>query len=388
MEAQSGDESFRGGRSVAGPLMNQPSPHVSPLPLGGFLVVFIALTIGFLAGSLAGLGFTALVSGILSASVAYAAYGHQTQIAIVRSLYFAGFFVILGCLIVLTTGIPWLAALAMALIAFAGSLLSATPPLGLSAALLSSTGYLLLAGFAVLFMKDQGVNIPLMLFALGIGAISGIALTALLSFALSRSPQRSTPAAAQTISLHSIWTNAWQAVRELRRAPRDGLRRALALGVAMFIFQSIPAHDGYLLLITTAIVLPVYGRVALLTVGSRLLGAFMAIGIALIVPFLLPRTLVTVIAILVIAYAIGTALRSTTNSLAATCIAFLLLIGAPGAEIGIYAGWRLIDAAGGFIIAWLFGYVLWPKQALMITPIPASLHHECESVRLVLNERS
>lgn len=367
--------------------MNHSSPHVSVLPLGGFLVVITSLAAGFVAGTFAGLGFTALISGIISACVAYAAYGHDTKIAVIRSLYFGSFFLALGSLVVLTTGIPWLAAVAMALVAFVGSVLTTSSVLGLTAALLSTTGYLLLTGFALLFMKDQGVNIPLMLYSLGIGLITGVAATALLSFVLSRLPQRRAASAAQVISLASMWVSAQDSIREFRRAPRDGVRRAVALGIAMFIFQSIPAHDGYLLLITAAIVLPVYGRVALMTVGSRLLGSFMAIGIALISPFVLPRPIVSVIAILVVAYAITSALRSSTNSLAAACIAFLLLIGAPGAEIGIYAGWRLIDAAGGFVIAWLCGYVLWPKQPLMITPIPADLHHECESIRPVLTRQ-
>jgi hypothetical protein len=323
----------------------------------------------------------------MSACVVYAAYGHEPKIAVIRSLYFATFFFVLGTLVVLTTGIPWLAAVAMALVAFVDSLLTTTSVLGLAAALLSSTAYLLFAGFALLFMKDQGVNIPLMLYSLAIGLIAGIGATALLSFVLSKLPQRRPVPTVQHISLSSIWGTTRESIREFRRAPRDGVRRALALGIAMFIFESVPAHDGYLLLITAAIVLPVYGRVALMTVGSRLLGSFMAIGIALILPFILPRALVSVIAILVVAYAITSALRSTTNSLAAACIAFLLLIGAPGAEIGIYAGWRLIDAAGGFVIAWLCGYVLWPKRPLMITPIPPDLHHECESVRPVLNKQ-
>ena len=367
--------------------MNQSSPHVSILPLGGFLVVIATLAAGFVAGTVAGLGFTALIAGIISACVAYAAYGPDTKVAIIRSLYFGSFFLVLGSLVVLTTGIPWLAAVAMALVAFVGSLLTTSSVLGLTAALLSSTGYLLVAGFALLFMKDQGVNIPLMLYSLAIGLISGVAVTALLSFVLSRLPQRRLASPVQLISLTSMWASTRETIREFRRATRDGVRRALALGIAMFIFQSVPAHDGYLLLITAAIVLPVYGRVALMTVGSRLLGSFMAIGIALILPFVLPRPIVSVIAILVVAYAITTALRSTTNSLAAACIAYLLLIGAPGTEIGMYAGWRLIDAAGGFVIAWLCGYLLWPKQPLMITPIPADLHHECESVRPVLTDK-
>lgn len=368
--------------------MNQSSPHTSVLPVGGFLVVTTALAAGFLAGTVAQLGFTSLIAGIISACVAYAAYGHEPKIAVIRSLYFGSFFFVLGTVVVLTTGIPWLAAVAMALVAFVGSLLTTSSVLGLAAALLSSTGYLLFAGFALLFMKDQGVNIPLMLYSLGIGLITGIGVTALLSFVLSKLPQRRPAATVQQISLASMWVSTKESIREFKRAARDGVRRALALGIVMFIFQSVTAHDGYLLLITAAIVLPVYGRVALMTVGSRLLGSFMAIGIALILPFVLPRPLVSVIALLVIAYAITSALRSTTNSLAAACIAFLLLIGAPGAEIGIYAGWRLIDAAGGFVIAWLCGYVLWPKQPLMITPIPPDLHHECQACRPVLNKQA
>lgn len=364
--------------------MNQSSTHVPVLPLGGFVIVVVSLAAGFIGGTVGGLAFTALISGVVAASVAYASYGHTVRSAFVRSLYFGVFFLLVGTAIVLSTGIPWLAAIALALFAFIGSVLTTTAPLGLTAALLSSTTYLILAGFSLLFMRDQGVNIPLMLLAIVIGVVAGILISTIFSLGLSRlgSPTEGLPT--HRIALSTIWNTATVAVAEFRRAPRDGARRALALGVAMYIFQSVPAHDGFLLLITVAIVLPVYGRVPLMTVGSRLLWSFMAIGIALILPFVLPQPIVSIVALLVLAYALATALRSTTNSVAAACIGFLLLIGAPGAEIGIYAGWRLIDVAGGFLIAWLAGYVLWPKQPLLITPIPRDLHVECERVQPTL----
>lgn len=351
-------------------------------------MVITALAAGFISGTSAGIGFTAIISGIIAACVAYASYGHHSPTALSRSILFGTFFLLVGSLSVLSTGIPWLAALSMAMMAFVTSLLTTNIPLGLSSALLGTTAYVLLVGFSLLFMKDQGVNIPLMMLSVIIGVIVGVLVTMIISMVLARMPRRRIPAATHTITLSSVWHTALASTKEFRRAPRDGVRRAIALGIAMFIFQSVPAHDGYLLLVTTAIVLPVYGRVALMTVGARLLGSFMAIGIALILPFVLPRPFVSVIAIAVIAYAITTSLRSTTNSLAASCIGFLLLIGAPGAEIGIYAGWRLIDAAGGFLIAWLCGYVLWPRQPLAITPIPTDLHHECEAVQPVLTART
>lgn len=384
MATQSGDEGIRGGRSLASPIMNQSSTHVPVLPLGGFIVVIVGLAAGFVGGTFSGLGFTALISGVIAASIAYASYGHEVRSALVRSLYFGVFFLIVGTVIVLSTGIPWLAAIAMGLFAFAGSVLTTTSPLGLTAALLSSTAYMILAGFSLLFMRDQGVNIPLMILALAIGVVAGVLISTLFSFALSRLRLSKEGLPTHRIALGVIWATAATAITEFRRAPRDGVRRALALGVAMYIFQAVPSHDGFLLIITTAIVLPVYGRVPLMTVGSRLLWSFMAIGIALILPFVVPQPFVSLVALLVIAYALATALRSTTNSLAASCIGFLLLIGAPGAEIGIYAGWRLIDVAGGFLIAWLAGYVLWPRQPLLITPIPSDLHVECERVQPTL----
>lgn len=364
--------------------MSRSTSHVSVLPLWGSVVVTAALAAGFITAAVAGFGFIAIISGIVAACTAYSSYGYQLSTAIPRSLYFALFFTATSLLIVMTTGIPWLAAVAMAAMAFVGSVLTTAGALGLNAALMSSTAYLLMSGFSLILIKDQAFPFWLVILAALVGALVGVAMSTLSSFVLSLLKRPHTQQVPRIVSLSSMFSSMASAIRDSRRAHRDGIRRAVALGIAMLIFQSVPTHDGFLLLMTTAIVLPVYGRVTLLTVGSRLLTSFMAIGIALILPFVLPRASVTVIAILIIAYAIASALRSTTHSLAAAGMAFLLLIGAPGAELGIYAGWRLIDVAAGFVIAWVCGYVFWPKQPLMITPIPSDLHEDCEAIQLTL----
>lgn len=366
--------------------MSRTSTHVPVLPLSGAAVVTAGLAVGFVAAALIGLGLTAIISGVLAACIAYSSYGHLPRTAFLRALLFALFYTAIALTVVLTTGIPWLAAIAMGAVAFLGSVLTAAGALGLNAALLSSTAYLLLTGFSLVFIKDQAQPILTMVLSVALGAMLGIVMSSVSSFIswlVARHHARHTM---HTVSLSSLLDKISTVIREFRRAPRDGVRRAVALGIAMFIFQTVPTHDGFLLLLTTAIVLPVYGRVTLLTVGGRLVASFMAIGIALILPFVIPRSAVSVIAILIIAFALASALRSTTYSLAASGMAFLLLIGAPGADFGIYAGWRLIDVAAGFLIAWICGYVLWPNQPLMITPIPSDLHQECESVQLTLGE--
>lgn len=368
--------------------MNSHTTHVPALYARELIIVLFSFGTGFLAGSVGGLGLTALVSGLISAAVSYAAYGAHLQAAAARYVLFGAFFALLAILAVMTTNIPLLASLAMAIVAFSSSVIAASVPLGLVAGLMSTSLYLLTAAFSLVFMRDQGVNIPHMLFAVLLGLLSSALVLFVISIGLSLFPTRGRERRLIVVSLHSISTVIVSVTKEFRRAARDGTRRAIALGVAMYVFQSIPAYDGVVLIVTVAIVLPVYGRISLWTVGSRLLWSLMAIAIALILPSVFPQALILVVAGLVLCYSLATTLRSATNSLAAACIAFLLFIGAPGADIGIYAGWRLLDVAAGFVIGWLCGYVLWPKQPLMVTPIPGDLHIECARVQPTLRERT
>lgn len=352
--------------------MQTDSPHTPIFTFRGISASLGGLIVGFLVGSVLGFGLVGIFPALIVSATGYAAVGTHVASTLRRALFYGLVFFTLATVTSYSAGMSWLAGILIAIIAFFTSVCTTAGALPATLALLISPVYLSFAGFSLVMIRDQNTQPLMILIASGVGVLVALVFSGIASAVLSRiTPDgRDT----ETVSIQWMWKAVRQSIADFGRAPKDGIRRSVALGIGMVIFQLSPAHDVFLLLMTIGIVLPVYGRVPLIIVGSRLLGAFIAVGIALLLPFVAPPTVIAIVAFVALAYAIATALHSTTHTLAAVCLAYLLFIGAPGAEIGIYAGWRLIDAAGGFLIALICGYAIWRKQPLLVTPIPVNLH--------------
>lgn len=369
---------------MAGSLMQTESPHSPIFTARGIAASLGGLVVGFVVGSVLGFGLISVFTSLIVSATGYASVGTHVSSTLRRALFFGLVFFTLSVVTTYSAGMSWLAGIFIAFIAFFTSVCTTAGALPATFALLISPIYLSFAGLSLVMIRDQNTQPLMILIASSVGALVAIVYSGISSAVLSRiaSDRRDI----ETVPIRSMWRAIRQSVTDFGRAPKDGIRRGVALGIGMVIFQLSPSHDVFLMLITIGIVLPVYGRVPLIIVGSRLLGAFIAVGIALLLPFVAPPTVVSIVAFVALAYAIATALHSTTHTLAAVCVSYLLFIGAPGAEIGIYAGWRLIDAAGGFLIAFSCGYLLWRKQPLLVTPIPVDLHasavHQDPRIRL------
>ena len=352
--------------------MQTDSTHSPIFTARGISASLGGLIVGFLIGSVLGLGLISVFTALIVSATGYAAVGTHVASTLRRALFYGLVFFTLAAVTSYSAGVAWLAGCLIAIIAFFTSVLTTAGALPATLALLISPVYLSFAGFSLVMIRDQNTPPLMILIASTIGVLVALVFSGVASAVLSRFA--SDPHVTSLVSIRSMWSAVRQSITDFGRAPKDGIRRGVALGIGMVVFQMTPAHDGFLLLMTIGIVLPVYGRVPLIIVGSRLLGAFIAVGIALLLPFVAPPTVIAIVAFVALAYAIATALHSTTHTLAAVCLSYLLFIGAPGGEIGIYAGWRLIDAAGGFLIALTCGYALWRRQPLLVTPIPENLH--------------
>jgi hypothetical protein len=278
-----------------------------------------------------------------------------------------------------TSGVPLAAALAFALVAFLTSVASSATPVGLLMALLGSTYYLFSTGFALVLTVEQHDTFPQIVVAALIGFVWGMLFV--VARGLIRARTERVTSVREENSAHVLDVMR-VAISEFRRGPKDGVRRAIALGIAAYWFELVPAHDSFLVLLTVAVLLPVEGRVTILMGAYRLFGAYLSVGVALSLTFVLPPLAIYAIAIGAIVYAMSVSARSTTHADAAIAIGLLLFIGAPGSDIGIYAGWRLIEVAAGFGVALLAGYVLWPKQPLTVVPIPADLVQQSSELRI------
>jgi hypothetical protein len=334
------------------------------------LWVLPAVALGLWCGDATGLGLASIFSGTVAGLVALVGSRGDLRASTSLAASAGVLLLVLTMLSGAVANIPLAAAIAFAGVAFLTSVASSAPPVGLLFALLGSTFYLFATGFSLVLIKDQRVSLLTLATAALVGVVWGlivVVMRGLYTNRTSRIVARAKPARAE------LWLTMGTALREFRRGPKDGVRRALAFAVATYWFELVPNHDSFLILLTIAVLLPVEGRVSVLTGSYRLFGAYLTVGVALSLTFVLPAVVIYGIAIGALIYAVAVAARSTTHSDAAIAVAFLLFIGAPGADIGIYAGWRLIEAAGGFVVALLAGYVLWPRQALTIVPIPDDL---------------
>jgi len=343
------------------------------------LWVLPAVVLGLCFGQLAGLGLSAIFSGMTAGLVALV--GARGELRFSAALALTA-----GVLLVLLTGIsgavtemPLLAALAFAAVAFLTSVASSAPPVGLLLGLVGSTFYVFATGFSLVLITEQRASLLIVLTASLVGVVWGMTLVIARGLYVSRNSPVLTN---QTPRGAKLWPTMRQTVREFRRGTQDGIRRALAFAVATYWFESVPSHDSFIVLLTAAVLLPVEGRVTVLTGSYRLFGALLSVGVALSLTFVLPTLAIYSLGIGALIYAVAVAARSTTHSDAAIAIAFLLFIGAPGADIAIYAGWRLIEVAAGFAVALLAGYVLWPRQALTAVPIPDDLVEQSSKLSL------
>ena len=356
--------------------------HHSPtLDWKVLLWVLPAVALGLWFGQVSGLGMAAIFSGVVSGLVALT--GSRGSLR--QSVQLAG---MTGVILILLTavsssvaGIPLLAGSVFALIAFASSVASSAAPIGLLLSLVVSSFYLFATPFSLVLVSDQNTSSLLIVASALIGFVWGMLIVVGRGlFTLTTSPvvDRVRPADSRTLETMR------KALVEFRRGPKDGVRRAIALGIAAYWFTLVPNHDSFIVLLTVSILLPVEGRVTILTGSYRLFGAYLSVGVALSLTYVLSETFVYVIAVGAIVYAIAVAARSTTHADAAIAISFLLFIGAPGADFGIYAGWRLVEAAAGFALALVAGYILWPRQPLTIVPVPEDLVAQSSRLKLLL----
>jgi hypothetical protein len=334
------------------------------------LLVLPAVLIGLWLGQAIGLGmaaiYTGAVSGLVTLVGSHGNFRQSTPLATSTGCLL----VLLTAIAVLVTPLPTLAAATFALIAFASSVASSATPVGLLLALVSSTFYLFATAFAIVLFRDNEMSMWIIIIAALIGVVCGMVIVALRAVI----EHRSAPSVARSRNNPSrSFETMRKSLFEFRRGPRDGVRRAIALGLAAYWFELVPQHDSVIILLTVSVLLPVEGRVTVLMGSYRLFGAYLSVGLALSLTLFLPMIAIYVLAIGALVFAVTVTARSTTQAITAISISYLLFLGAPGRDFGIYAGGRLVEAAAGFALAVLAGYVLWPRQPLTVVPIPDDL---------------
>jgi hypothetical protein len=155
-------------------------------------------------------------------------------------------------------------------------------------------------------------------------------------------------------------------VRTFDSHARDGVRRALALGVAMFAFQTLATHNAFWVMLTVFVILGPAGRPSPLTAARRVVGTLAGVLAAVAVAQVLPWPAVLAISVAALALSLAASTRSTAVSAAFGAAAAAMLVALPSGDFLGHAAARLVDTVIGAAIAVVCGWLLWPGTSRLL----------------------
>lgn len=339
--------------------------------------IVLGMAAGFLMAHLLGFGDAAVQSAIVCSLTFSAGGSGRLRTALPVALVLGLIVVVYSTIGALTTGYPWAAALAMAFVAFTTTVMTAAKPVGLLIGMVASYAYFLVTGVGVLEGRAIGGGLDQIAVLGLIGLLTGLVLVtvrALVEQLIGTAPP---PKSKRTSP--SLLAPMLTSVRTFDAVAKDGVRRAIALGLAMLIFQLVANHNAFWVFMTVFIILQPNGRStvgsALLRVGGTLVGV---IGLT-IVSSVLPEAAAMPLALLAVVLSLALSSRSSWLSVALGAAAASVLVGLPHDDILGYAASRLIDTLIGAAIALAAGYLLWPRTGSDDTAVPADLTGEASS---------
>ena len=341
-----------------------PSPSRDRPDRGGWqwrlmLTVLVGLSVGVGAAYLLGFGERGAQTGIVAGLTFAAGSSGRLRTALPVAAVLGVVVVVYSSLGAVTTGHAWAAALAMAFVAFTTSVMTAARPVGLLVGMVASYAYWLVTAVGVLrhtlvpgAAADVGV--------LGVlGLVVGLLLVALRALG-EQLVGSAPPPTAERPAPPSLVGPIVASVRTFDGHARDGVRRALALGVAMFFFQTLATHNAFWVMLTVFVILGPAGRPSPLTAARRVVGTLAGVLAAVAVAQVLPWPAVLAISVAALALSLAASTRSTAVSAAFGAAAAAMLVALPSGDFLGYAAARLVDTVIGAAIAVVCGWLLWP----------------------------
>lgn len=270
----------------------------------------------------------------------------------VAALWVAVVAVAFAVLAALVAGHPLWAGLAMAFVAFASGLLAA------SGGVATLLGALLATAYVIPAAVGTGIDQPLgkVALAAAVGAAWGMAFARLISRVDDSAP------------VGGVW--AHRAIGELARIARDlddprvryGLRRGIALGIGMAIYEASQNRDALWVMLTIFVVLQPEQRAAWNTAIVRTVGTFFGIGLLALIALPLNDDQLIVAALIVLDLGLAWILRNPAVLTMATTVFAIAVTEVLAPGFTDPAGHRLADTVLGAAIAIVIGYVLFPSR--------------------------
>jgi hypothetical protein len=310
-----------------------------------------------------------LLAGLASLVVAAAGSMGPSGIARRLTVVAAGLSLVLTFVAFATGNDPVWAGIAMAAVAVLTSLAAAAGPIGAALGYLGSLGYFVVAAMARTANLFELVSLHWAAAHIAVGCLAGV-IVVFVGTAWRRraEPEEVRAARAPPVPIASMWAS----LRSFDEHARDGVRRAIPLGILMYFFQRDGGRDAFWIFFAAYIVLLTTGKspksVAAIRVGGTLFGVVLLAVISLVVP---DRVLFSLgLAILFVGIGLSPPYPIIGNGL--TSMGSILLAGAPTGDVTGWAGHRLIDTALGCAIALLALYLLWPRDRETPETVPAT----------------
>jgi hypothetical protein len=310
---------------------------------------------GLLLGDLVGPPRLAIGAAVAAIFVAAAGSVLPRKSGRVAALIIAVGAVAFGTLAAAVAGNAILAGLAMGLIAFGSGLLIASGGVAILLGALLATSYVIPAAVGTGFGQPLG-KVAL---ATAIGAAWGMALARVIAHFTQEDSPRVGPE----------WSH--KAAGEVVRMARDlkdprvryGLRRGIALGIGMAIYEATGSRDALWVMLTIFVVLQPDQRASWETALVRAVGTFGGIAILALLAIPLSDAGLVIAGLIVLDLGLAWILRNPAVLTMATTVFAVALTEVLSPGFTDPAQHRLLDTLLGAAIAVLAGYVLFPTRA-------------------------
>ena len=331
--------------------------------------ILIGLAAGYGVGNLLGHGEAAAESAIVAALTLAAGSSGRLRTALPVAALLGTVVVVYSTLGAVTTGYPVTAALAMAFVAFTTSVFTAARPVGLLIGLVASYAYFLVTGIGVIQERAIGGSLSEVGVLGLIGMVTALVLVSIR--ALVEQAIGNAPAAGRAAP--SLIDPIRNSLRTFDDHAKNGVRRAIALGLTMYGFQVLASHNAFWVMLTVFVILAPNGRPSLRVAFIRVLGTLVGVVTVVALSQVLPENAALPLGVLALAVSLAASSRSTAVSAAFGAAAAAVLTALPSGDFAGYAGARLLDTIVGAVIAIATGWLLWPGTGANAAAVPADL---------------
>jgi hypothetical protein len=225
-----------------------------------------------------------LLAALAGVIVAAAGAGGPSRISRRVALITAGVGLVLTVVAFATGNQPILAALAMAAVALLTSLGPAAGPLGAALGFLLSLAYMLVATMARVANLFDLVSLRWAAAHIAVGCLGGLLVVFVGTAWRRRGEPEEVRAATAPLPLEPMW----RSLRTFDEHARDGVRRAIPLGILMYFFQVHGGRDAFWTFFAAYLVLLTPGKspksLALARVGTTLFGVVLLAVASLVIP--------------------------------------------------------------------------------------------------------